>query len=52
MTYLSLRDPGFDVVFDEDRRDQVRWYDPDGRTRTALLPAVSFLRRVPALDRV
>ncbi|WP_205800910.1 DUF3375 domain-containing protein [Micromonospora thermarum] len=52
VTYLSLRDQGFDVVFDEDRRDQVRWRDPDGRTRTAILPAVSFVRRVPALDGV
>jgi Protein of unknown function (DUF3375) len=50
VTYLSLRDPGFDVVFDEDGRDRVRWRDPDGRTRSASLPAVSFVRRVPALD--
>ncbi|GIJ30363.1 hypothetical protein Vqi01_55250 [Micromonospora qiuiae] len=52
VTYLSLRDPGFDVVFDENRRDRVRWRDPDGRERSADLPAVSFVRRVPVLDGV
>jgi hypothetical protein len=52
VTYLSLRDPGFDLVFDEDGRDQVRWCDPDGRMRTASLPAVSFVRKVPTLDGV
>jgi Protein of unknown function (DUF3375) len=50
VTYLSLRDPGFDVVFDEDGRDQVRWCDAEGRMRSASLPAVSFVRKVPALD--
>jgi hypothetical protein len=52
VTYLSLRDPGFDVVFDENGRDRVRWCDPDGRMRTACLPAVSFVRKVPGLDDV
>lgn len=46
VTYLSLRDPEFEVVVDEDGREQVRWYDPDGRMRTASLPAVSFVRTV------
>lgn len=46
VTYLSLRDPGFDIVVDESDRDQVRWRDPDGRGRSATLPAVSFVRRV------
>jgi uncharacterized protein DUF3375 len=50
VTYLSLRDPGFDVLFDEGAREQVRWRDPDGRTRTASLPAVSFIRKATVMD--
>lgn len=42
--YLSLVDSGFDVVFDEDRRDEVSWDDHD-TTRVADMPAVTFSRR-------
>jgi flagellar motility protein MotE (MotC chaperone) len=42
--YLSLVDSGFDVVFDEDRRDEVSWSDED-TTRVADLPYVTFSRR-------
>ncbi len=60
MTYLSLRDDAFDVVFplpdvdddvdhgDDDERDDddtVSWTDPDGLTRSATLPRVVFARR-------
>jgi hypothetical protein len=44
VTYLSLVDPGFDVVFDEWQREQVQWTDVDGRRRTATLPRVTFSR--------
>jgi hypothetical protein len=44
VTYLSLNDPEFDVIFDEERQDQVRWQDADGRVRTATMPAVAFVR--------
>jgi hypothetical protein len=44
VTYLSLADPSFDVVFDEWRREQVAWTDTDGRRRTATLPRVTFSR--------
>jgi Protein of unknown function (DUF3375) len=52
VTYLSLRDPAFDVVFDEEQRHLVDWHDPDGRQRAAWLPAVSFVRRAATLDGV
>lgn len=45
VTYLSLTDPSFDVVFDERRRDRVRWQDAEGRFREAAVPAVLFVRR-------
>ncbi|MCI0687260.1 MAG: DUF3375 domain-containing protein [Sporichthyaceae bacterium] len=47
VTYLSLNDPAFDVVFDEERREQVSWRDGDGAARLATVPGVTFVR---ALD--
>jgi hypothetical protein len=47
VTYISLHDPAFDVVFDEEQRHHVDWHDPDGRLRTAWLPAVTFVRTTP-----
>lgn len=44
ITYLSLSDPGFRVVFDESVRQQVTWQDEDGRLRSADLPGVTFSR--------
>ncbi|GAA0917786.1 DUF3375 domain-containing protein [Virgisporangium aurantiacum] len=44
VTYLSLVDPAFRVVFDEARREQVQWTDADGRHRTATMPRVTFTR--------
>jgi hypothetical protein len=44
VTYLSLTDPGFRVVFDEGARQQVSWQDEDGRLRSAELPGVVFAR--------
>jgi hypothetical protein len=46
MTYLSLRDPGFEVIFDDARQDQVRWSDGESQARTVTMPAVSFVRRI------
>ncbi len=42
--YLSLSDPGFAVVFDEQSREQIDWETEEG-PRTADTPAVTFARR-------
>ncbi len=45
--YLSLREPAFDVVFDDDRRFEVRWTPEDRRgeiERVASGPQVLFAR--------
>jgi hypothetical protein len=44
VTYLSLRDEAFRVVYDERHREQVSWHEPDGRARTATLPRVTFTK--------
>ncbi len=44
VTYLSLSDATFRVVFDDAARQQVSWRDPDGRLRSANLPGVTFAR--------
>jgi flagellar motility protein MotE (MotC chaperone) len=44
VTYLSLADPTFSVVFDERTREQASWHDPEGQMRTATLPRVTFAR--------
>lgn len=45
VTYLSLSDPAFEVVFDEQVRESVTWQDDENRTRVATLPRVTFTRR-------
>ena len=52
VTYLSLTDPGFDIVFDEEGNERVRWTDEDGRSRSAALPRVTFVRRSPTVSAV
>jgi len=52
VTYLSLTDPAFTAVFDERETDRVRWTDPDGRTRVATLPRVTFARNALTLRAV
>ena len=42
VTYLSLTDETFTVVFDERHREQVSWQEPDGRSRKVTLPRVTF----------
>jgi hypothetical protein len=44
VTYLSLTDDGFHVVFDEATREQVSWRDDGGRERVVTLPRVTFAR--------
>ena len=41
--YLSLREPGLDVVFDDDGRVQIRW-NADEAERVADIPRVTFAR--------
>ena len=45
ITYLSLRDEAFAIVYDEQHRDQIRWSADDGLERTATLPRVTYARR-------
>jgi Protein of unknown function (DUF3375) len=45
VTYLSLRDEAFAIVYDEQHRDQIAWSAADGRERTATLPRVTYARR-------
>jgi Protein of unknown function (DUF3375) len=44
VTYLSLRDEAFLIVYDHSHTDEVSWTEPDGRSRTATLPKVTFTR--------
>jgi Protein of unknown function (DUF3375) len=48
VTYLSLKDETFRIVFDEEHRERVTWREPDGRERAATLPRVTFTRRANA----
>lgn len=50
VAYLGLEDPAFDVVFDGDRAQVVRWTDDTGTGREARLPAVTFVLRTPAVS--
>ncbi|MGO9726360.1 MAG: DUF3375 family protein, partial [Streptosporangiaceae bacterium] len=45
VTYLSLRDEAFAIVYDEQHHDQIAWSAADGRERTATLPRVTYARR-------
>ena len=45
VTYLSLRDEAFAIVYDEDHRDRITWSESDGQERTATLPRVTYARR-------
>jgi len=44
VTYFSLDDPGFEVVFDESVAQHLAWVDPDGTERIAAVPGVSYVR--------
>ena len=45
VTYLSLKDEAFVIVYDEQHREQITWSAADGRERTATLPRVAYARR-------
>jgi hypothetical protein len=45
VTYLSLQDEAFAIVYDEQDRQQITWSADDGRERTATLPRVTYARR-------
>jgi len=45
VTYLSLSDETFEVVFDDTRRDAISWHEPDGRGRRATMPRVTYARK-------
>jgi hypothetical protein len=45
VTYLSLRDEAYAIVYDEQHHDQIAWSAADGRERTATLPRVTYARR-------
>ncbi|MCU1495503.1 MAG: Protein of uncharacterized function [Acidimicrobiaceae bacterium] len=47
ISYLSLREPGFVVVFDESRRERIEW-SAEEVDRIAELPRVDFSRTRPA----
>jgi len=46
VTYLSLREPGLEIVFDDDGRAHVSWTDSDDDhiERIADVPRVTFVR--------
>lgn len=45
VTYLSLKDEAFAIVYDERHHERVTWAATDGQERTATLPRVTFARR-------
>jgi hypothetical protein len=45
VTYLSLRDEAFAIVYDEQHCDQITWSTADGRERSARLARVTYARR-------
>jgi flagellar motility protein MotE (MotC chaperone) len=45
VTYLSLKDGTFGLVFDEEHDEPVSWQEPDGRERTVTMPRVTFVRK-------
>jgi hypothetical protein len=50
IAYLSLNDDMFRLVFDDQRTEQCRWRDDEGRERVATLPRVTFVRATSATD--
>ncbi|MFC4997084.1 DUF3375 domain-containing protein [Dactylosporangium cerinum] len=44
VTYLSLTDPAFDVVFDERQPAEVHWQDPDGVGKRVTMPRIIYAR--------
>jgi len=44
VTYLSLKDETFRIVYDEGRREEIGWTDQEGTSRVVTLPRVSYVR--------
>ena len=44
ITYLSLKDDTFRVVYDEERREQISWAGQEGTPQVVTLPRVSYAR--------
>jgi hypothetical protein len=44
VTYLSLKDDGFRIVYDEEHPERIAWEDSDGTQRVATLPRVTYAR--------
>jgi hypothetical protein len=44
VTYMSLDDEAFSIVFDESVRDTVEWTDEAGQVRVATLPGIIYAR--------
>jgi flagellar motility protein MotE (MotC chaperone) len=44
VTYLSLKDGTFGIVFDDRHHEQFSWEEPDGRERRVTMPRVTFVR--------
>jgi len=45
VTYLSLKDGAFGLVFDEGHEEQIGWHEADGRERKVTMPRVTFVRK-------
>jgi Protein of unknown function (DUF3375) len=45
VTYLSLQDETFAIVYDEQHRERITWSAADGQERAASLPRVTYSRR-------
>ncbi|MGH3169287.1 MAG: DUF3375 domain-containing protein [Trebonia sp.] len=45
VTYLSLKDDAFAVVFDAEHEERIGWDDETGTRRVATLPRVTYARR-------
>jgi flagellar motility protein MotE (MotC chaperone) len=48
VTYLSLKDDAFAVVFDPENTERIGWDDETGTRRVATLPRVTYARRNPS----
>ena len=48
VTYLSLKDDAFAVVFDSEHTERISWDDETGTRRIATLPRVTYARRTSA----
>ena len=45
VTYLSLKDGAFGLVFDEGHEERIGWHEADGRERKVTMPRVTFVRK-------